>query len=138
MMVKDRSSNWLWAPFSLNFILKFILKFMLPNFVVVFLVACGGTDNSSLYSADLPSALVSPQVSEDNRSANIPSNPGADQGAIELLSYLHELTGKQVLSGQGQLLWDNEFSPHVPSSREKYVYDQIGKYPAIYTTDRAK
>jgi len=62
-------------------------------------------------------------------------NPAADPGAIQLLGYLNELTGKQILSGQGQLFWDNEFAPHFPSTRETYVRNQVGHYPAVYSTD---
>lgn len=123
-MTSERSANWPRVSRSLNCILA--------NFIIVFLVACGGTDNSNLYNAEVP---VSTQLGAGSRSSNLPTNPNADRGAIQLLHYLNEISGKQVLSGQGQLFWDNEFSPHFPSVREQYVYDQIGKYPAIYTTD---
>lgn len=126
MTPKIRSSNLPWSS-------------LLPNctvfiFAIVLSVACGGTDDNALFSVEPNSATVDASNIADNQLTNLPSNPAADQGAIDLLNYLYQLSGKQILSGQEQLFWDNEFAPHFPSSREQYVYDQVGRYPAVYST----
>ncbi len=126
MMIKIRSSNSPWLS-------------LLPNcsvfiFVIVFSVACGGTDNNTLFNVEPSSDAVPASTVADNQSTNMPSNPNADPGAIRLLDYLNEITGQQVLSGQEQLFWDNEREPFFPSRQEQYVFDQVSKYPAVYST----
>jgi len=124
MLIRDTSSAWSWISFSL---LRLLLIFG-----TVILVACG-----DLYDNDteLVSGAATTPLSLDNSPAKPPSNLAADQQAIKLLNYLYELTGKQILSGQEQLFWDNEFAPYFPSIRERYVYDRVGQYPAVYSTD---
>jgi mannan endo-1,4-beta-mannosidase len=57
-----------------------------------------------------------------------PAVPNPSQGARDLLAFLYNITGTNILSGQEAMMWDG-------TSRDDYVYDQVGKYPAIYASD---
>jgi len=60
-----------------------------------------------------------------------PCNPNATPEAKALLQYLVDISGKKVLCGQESMYSDGAF----PSTRDKYVFQKTGKYPAIYTSD---
>lgn len=72
-----------------------------------------------------------------------PVNPGASAKAKAVYTYLQDLKGKGILSGQESMLWDSTTygntnytgaSPY--SFRDRYVSRQTsGKFPAIYESD---
>jgi mannan endo-1,4-beta-mannosidase len=66
-----------------------------------------------------------------NLIAILPSNPSATQGAKKLLEFMYRISGKKILSGQESMFFDGTF----PSSRDQYVFQRTGKYPAVYATD---
>jgi mannan endo-1,4-beta-mannosidase len=61
-----------------------------------------------------------------------PANSNATNEAKMLLQYLVTLSGKKVLSGQ-ESMWND--GSGFPSTRDKYVNQKTGKYPALYTSD---
>jgi len=124
MKVHDNLSicSWTWKS----------AQYHICIFVTLVLGACGGLYNDD---AGLESDATSTLQTVNDSPANPPTNEAADQPAIQLLTYLNELSGKQILSGQEQLFWDNEFAPHFPSIREKYILDKVGQFPAVYSTD---
>jgi len=127
MMIRDGYSIWPW--------LSMVRRSMAFIVATVIVAGCEGSNSDSIYNARPQSDPVSAPAIVGDQPSNNPANPAADQGAIKLLNYLNELTGKQILSGQEQLFWDNEFAPHFPSSREQYIFDRVGQYPAVYSTD---
>lgn len=62
-----------------------------------------------------------------------PSNPNTGAEAKRLLEYLSDIGGKAILSGQESMFWDNQFA--TPSVRDKYVFERVDAYPALYSTD---
>ncbi len=61
-----------------------------------------------------------------------PANPNATNETKTLLQYLVNLSGQKILSGQ-ESMWND--GSGFPSTRDKYVYQRINKYPALYTSD---
>jgi mannan endo-1,4-beta-mannosidase len=59
------------------------------------------------------------------------ANPNTTVETKALLQYLVNLSGQKILSGQESMWNDGSF----PSSRDQYVYQKTGKYPALYTSD---
>jgi hypothetical protein len=71
-----------------------------------------------------------------NPDAQAPSNPNADCAARTLLQYLYDIMGTSILSGQESMFSDmGGWNPQFPSVRDSYVYDRVGKYPAVYSSD---
>ncbi len=60
----------------------------------------------------------------------LPVNPNASSAARNLLCYLYETAGKQVLSGQQETSWNAD-----PDVDMKYIDQHTGKYPAIRGLD---
>ena len=65
-----------------------------------------------------------------NLFAAAPSNPNACAEAKALYQYLQDISGKQILSGQ-----ESMFSQGAPSTCDRYIFERVGKYPAVYCTD---
>jgi hypothetical protein len=63
------------------------------------------------------------------------SNPDADCAARSLLDYLYEITGTCTLSGQESMSYDTPQAGSFPSSRDAYVQQRTGKFPALYSSD---
>jgi mannan endo-1,4-beta-mannosidase len=61
-----------------------------------------------------------------------PANPNATTETKALLQYLVSLSGTKILSGQ-ESMWND--GSGFPSTRDQYVYQKTGKYPALYTSD---
>lgn len=57
-----------------------------------------------------------------------PVNANLSQEATDVLNYLYEIRGNHVLSGQHN-------SPLQPTYSTDYVYDTVGKFPAIWGSD---
>ncbi|MBK8803629.1 MAG: carbohydrate binding domain-containing protein [Fibrobacteres bacterium] len=72
-----------------------------------------------------------------------PVNPSASAKAKAVYTYLQDLKGKGILSGQESMLWDSTTSGNTNytgaspySFRDRYVSRQTGgKFPAIYESD---
>lgn len=63
--------------------------------------------------------------------AAAPANPNATPEARALLQLLTSLSGQKILSGQESMWNDGSF----PSTRDQYVKQKTGKYPAVYVSD---
>jgi mannan endo-1,4-beta-mannosidase len=61
-----------------------------------------------------------------------PANPNVTTETKALLQYLVSLSGKKILSGQ-ESMWND--GSGFPSTRDQYVNQKTGKYPALYTSD---
>ena len=68
------------------------------------------------------------------RAATAPANPNASAATKATLNYLYQISGKGILAGQESMMWDHGSGAH-SSSRDKYVFDKTGKYPAYYSSD---
>lgn len=76
----------------------------------------------------IPALLIS--IAVIDLFAAAPCNPNACAEAKALYQFLQDISGKQILSGQESMLSDG-----VPSSRDRYIFERVGKYPAVYCTD---
>ncbi len=78
-------------------------------------------------------------VGYDDEIAEQPSTVFAEgdlaPSAQTLLGQLHALPDGYILSGQESMLWDGPWNEWFPSSRDAYVRQRVGEYPALFASD---
>jgi len=69
-----------------------------------------------------------PSVLSFGQGQSMPVNPNASKEAIDLLQYIHEISGKNILTGQ-------HCAPLIGSTRLPVVHRNTQKYPALFGQD---
>jgi beta-mannanase len=64
-----------------------------------------------------------------------PSDSSATQETKTLYTYLINISGQKILSGQESMYSDELIQGAFPSKRDTFVYNRTGKYPAVYASD---